>query len=87
MFYLIIILFGLTVFFGLVILKSWLINTTSRTFIAYKTWQVYPAIGLSTTAVLITKAILVITLLTGSYPGGRLIIQHHNGLTPKTNKS
>lgn len=56
------------------------------TIIAYETWQVYPAIMLSTTAIPIIKAILVITLLIGNYLGGRLIYQYHIGLTSKTNK-
>jgi len=53
------------------------------TIIAYKTWQVYPAILLPTTATLIIKAILVITLFVGNYLGGRLIYKYFIGIDTK----
>jgi uncharacterized membrane protein len=48
----------------------------------YKTWQAYPQINIST-ASLVVKAILIVTLFTGNYFGGRLIYQYHIGLNTK----
>ena len=52
--------------------------------IAYKAWQEYPQPGLSTTAGLLIKGILIITLFIGNYLGGRLIYKHHIGINLKT---
>ncbi len=47
--------------------------------IAYKAWQAYPQITVST-IVTIIKGILILTLFVGNYMGGTLIYRHHIGI-------
>jgi uncharacterized membrane protein len=48
--------------------------------IAYKGWKVYPEIPLPTIAMLVVKAVAVLTLLVGNYYGGSLIYKHRIGI-------
>jgi uncharacterized membrane protein len=51
--------------------------------LVYKGWQLYPNISVPSTTMLITKAILVVTLFAGNFLGGKLIYKHHIGIDIK----
>jgi uncharacterized membrane protein len=44
---------------------------------AYRSWNLYPQIQITTITVLIIKLITIIFLFVGNYLGGRLILKHH----------
>lgn len=50
------------------------------TFILYKEWKMYPGLAMPSTGMLAFKGILILTLLTGNYFGGKLIYKYHLGI-------
>ena len=59
------------------------INTTVLLFFGifvYRSWQVYPELGMPQMSTLIIKTLLIIVLFGGNYLGGKLILHHHIGI-------